>query len=69
MVIKKNSISVIIFTVVVTIFIMWIFLFLSDDVQEKEDAQISGEFRDNRAIVDDNKAQSLSGEDVDEMRR
>lgn len=69
MVIKKNSISVIISTVVVTIFIMWIFLFLSDDVQEKEDAQISGEFRDNRAIVDDNKAQSLSGEDVDEMRR
>lgn len=45
------------------------FLFLSDDVQEKEDAQISGEFRDNRAIVDDNKAQSLSGEDIDEMRR
>lgn len=40
-----------------------------DDVQEKEDAQISGEFRDNRAIVDDNKAQSLSGEDIDEMRR
>lgn len=69
MVIKKNSISVIISTVVVTIFIMWIFLFLSDDVQEKEDAQISGEFRDNRAIVDDNKAQSLSGEDIDEMRR
>lgn len=69
MVIKKNSISVIIFTVVVTIFIMWIFLFLSDDVQEKEDAQISGEFRDNRAIVDDNKAQCLSGEDIDEMRR
>ncbi|GAY36316.1 hypothetical protein CUMW_279550, partial [Citrus unshiu] len=24
---------------------------------------------DNRAIVDDNKAQSLSGEDIDEMRR
>lgn len=48
---------------------MWIFLFLSDDVQEKEDAQISGEFRDNRAIVDDNKAQCLSGEDIDEMRR
>lgn len=45
------------------------FLFLSDDVQEKEDAQISGEFRDNRAIVDDNNAQSLSGEDIDEMRR
>ncbi|KDO84842.1 hypothetical protein CISIN_1g0129782mg, partial [Citrus sinensis] len=40
-----------------------------DDVQEKEDAQISGEFRDNRAIVDDNKAQCLSGEDIDEMRR
>lgn len=44
-------------------------MFLSDDVQEKEDAQISGEFPDNRAIVDDNKAQSLSGEDIDEMRR
>lgn len=27
------------------------------------------EVRDNRAIVDDNKAQSLSGEDIDEMRR
>lgn len=40
-----------------------------DDVQEKEDVQTSGEFRDNRAIVDDNKAQSLSGEDIDEMRR
>ncbi|KAL5778191.1 hypothetical protein ACOSP7_011117 [Xanthoceras sorbifolium] len=40
------------------------------DVPEKaENHQISEEFRDNRAIVDDNKAQSLTGENIDEMRR
>lgn len=30
---------------------------------------MSGELKDNRAIVDDNKAQNLTGEDIDEMRR
>ncbi|KAJ0025188.1 hypothetical protein Pint_09387 [Pistacia integerrima] len=40
-----------------------------DDIQEKETIQINDELRDNRAIVDNNKAQSLTGEDIDAMRR
>lgn len=41
----------------------------SDDIQEKETIQINDELRDNRAIVDNNKAQSLTGEDIDAMKR
>lgn len=35
----------------------------------KEEQVIKDELRDNRAIVDNNKAQSLSSEDIDAMRR
>ncbi|GAV69049.1 Gcd10p domain-containing protein [Cephalotus follicularis] len=38
-------------------------------VQEKGDCPIKKETKDNRAIIDNNKAQSLSGEDIDAMRR
>ncbi|KAJ4702106.1 tRNA (adenine(58)-N(1))-methyltransferase non-catalytic subunit TRM6 [Melia azedarach] len=43
--------------------------FTEDDIQEKGNIEMSGELKDNRAIVDDNKAQNLTGEDIDEMRR
>lgn len=33
------------------------------------DCQTTEECRDNRALVDNNTAQSLTGEDIDEMRR
>ncbi|KAK0575436.1 hypothetical protein LWI29_000469 [Acer saccharum] len=42
---------------------------IEDEAPEKGENQISEELRDNRAIVDDNKAQTLTGEDIDEMRR
>ncbi|KAA8537527.1 hypothetical protein F0562_027135 [Nyssa sinensis] len=38
-------------------------------LQEKVDFQIKDESKDNRALVDNNTAQSLTGEDIDEMRR
>ncbi|KAF9686731.1 hypothetical protein SADUNF_Sadunf02G0019900 [Salix dunnii] len=37
--------------------------------QEKGGCQIMDECRDNRAIVDNNEAQTLTSEDIDEMRR
>ncbi|GER26603.1 tRNA (Adenine-N(1)-)-methyltransferasenon-catalytic subunit trm6 [Striga asiatica] len=37
--------------------------------EEKTDCQIMEECRDNRALVDNNTAQSLTGEDIDDMRR
>uniref|UniRef100_A0A2P2KXN6 tRNA (adenine(58)-N(1))-methyltransferase non-catalytic subunit TRM6 n=2 Tax=Rhizophora mucronata TaxID=61149 RepID=A0A2P2KXN6_RHIMU len=40
-----------------------------NNVGEKGDCQIMDECRDNRAIVDNNKAQSLTGEEIDAMRR
>ncbi|XAR61666.1 hypothetical protein NMG60_11016148 [Bertholletia excelsa] len=40
-----------------------------DTVQGKEDCLVKDEFKDNRAIVDNNTAQSLTGEDIDAMRR
>lgn len=40
-----------------------------NNVQEKENAVIEEEVRDNRGIVDNNTAQSLTGEDIDAMRR
>ncbi|GKV17862.1 hypothetical protein SLEP1_g28317 [Rubroshorea leprosula] len=40
-----------------------------NNVQDKEDFQIKEESRDNRAIIDNNQAQNLTGEDIDEMRR
>ncbi|KAF8410460.1 hypothetical protein HHK36_002989 [Tetracentron sinense] len=38
-------------------------------VQGKGDCQLKDEFKDNRALVDNNTAQSLTGEDIDSMRR
>lgn len=40
-----------------------------DIVEEKGCCQIKDESKDNRALVDNNTAQSLSGEDIDSMRR
>lgn len=45
-------------------------LFVIDNkVQGKADVQIIDESIDNRAIVDNNKAQNLTGDDIDAMRR
>jgi len=50
-----------------------LFLLLSfpsvSTIQEKEDQVTSQESKDNRALVDNNSAQSLTGEDIEEMRR
>lgn len=35
----------------------------------KDEAQSVGEIRDNRALVDNNTAQSLSSEDIEALRR
>lgn len=40
-----------------------------NNVQENNGFQSKEESRDNRELVDDNKAQSLTGEDIDAMRR
>lgn len=40
-----------------------------NSIQEKEDHVTAPESKDNRAIVDNNSAQSLTGEDIEEMRR
>ncbi|KAG8377909.1 hypothetical protein BUALT_Bualt08G0082600 [Buddleja alternifolia] len=40
-----------------------------NDLGEKMDGQILEECRDNRLLVDNNTAQSLTGEDIDDMRR
>ncbi|XP_038715671.1 tRNA (adenine(58)-N(1))-methyltransferase non-catalytic subunit trm6-like [Tripterygium wilfordii] len=37
--------------------------------QENGDCQTQDESRDNREIIDNNKAQSLTGDDIDELRR
>uniref|UniRef100_A0A5B7AUJ1 tRNA (adenine(58)-N(1))-methyltransferase non-catalytic subunit TRM6 n=1 Tax=Davidia involucrata TaxID=16924 RepID=A0A5B7AUJ1_DAVIN len=39
-----------------------------NNLQEKGDFQIKDESKDNRTLVDNNTAQSLTGEDIDEMR-
>lgn len=55
---------------------MWFFLFLfflnfmlGNNIQDTGECQTVDESRDNRVLIDDNKAQSLTGEDIDEMRR
>lgn len=40
-----------------------------DDVNEKDAEQPNSENKDNRSLVDNNTAQSLSGEDIDAMQR
>eukprot|EP00257_Ricinus_communis_P018372 XP_015577080.1 tRNA (adenine(58)-N(1))-methyltransferase non-catalytic subunit trm6 [Ricinus communis] len=40
-----------------------------NNVEEKGDCEIIEESKDNRAILDNNLAQTLTGEDIDEMRR
>lgn len=40
-----------------------------NNIQEKGDLQSQDETKDNRALVDNNNAQSLTGEEIDEMRR
>uniref|UniRef100_A0A5B7ARY6 tRNA (adenine(58)-N(1))-methyltransferase non-catalytic subunit TRM6 n=2 Tax=Davidia involucrata TaxID=16924 RepID=A0A5B7ARY6_DAVIN len=39
-----------------------------NNLREKGDCQIKDESKDNRALVDNNTAQNLTGEDIDEMR-
>ncbi|XP_078446323.1 eukaryotic initiation factor 3 gamma subunit family protein [Wolffia australiana] len=39
------------------------------DPEEKISANLTSEEKDNRMLIDDNKAQSLTGMDIDEMRR
>lgn len=39
------------------------------DPQEKNYGKLKGDEKDNRALVDDNRAQTLTGEDIDAMRR
>ncbi|XXG40270.1 hypothetical protein AAC387_Pa01g1032 [Persea americana] len=41
----------------------------SDHLKEKDDSQPSEGTKDNRSLIDNNKAQSLSSEDIDAMRR
>ncbi|KAK2452276.1 tRNA (adenine(58)-N(1))-methyltransferase non-catalytic subunit trm6 [Trifolium repens] len=36
---------------------------------ESKDGQLSGESKDNRSLIDNNTAQSLTGEDIEDMRR
>ena len=45
------------------------FFLLGNNIQEKGDFQSQDETKDNRALVDNNNAQSLTGEEIDEMRR
>ncbi|KAG5250348.1 tRNA (adenine(58)-N(1))-methyltransferase non-catalytic [Salix suchowensis] len=45
------------------------FVCVGNNDQEKGGCQIMDECRDNRAIVDNNEAQTLTSEDIDEMRR
>ncbi|XP_022766529.1 tRNA (adenine(58)-N(1))-methyltransferase non-catalytic subunit trm6-like isoform X1 [Durio zibethinus] len=40
-----------------------------DNVEDEGGCQLQEESRDNRAIIDNNQAQSLTGEDIDAMRR
>ncbi|XP_048332390.2 uncharacterized protein LOC107408411 isoform X2 [Ziziphus jujuba] len=40
-----------------------------NNIQDIGDCQTADELRDNRVLIDDNKAQSLTGEDINEMRR
>ena len=40
-----------------------------DHLKEKDDSQPSEGTKDNRSLIDNNKAQSLSSEDIDAMRR
>lgn len=40
-----------------------------NNVQDKDVGQIKGESRDNRAIIDNNQAQSLTGEEIHKMRK
>jgi tRNA (adenine-N(1)-)-methyltransferase non-catalytic subunit len=36
---------------------------------ESKDGQLYGESKDNRSLIDNNTAQSLTGEDIEDMRR
>jgi len=40
-----------------------------NNVEEVRDGEVNVESRDNRALVDNNTAQSLTGEDIEAMRR
>ncbi len=45
------------------------FFLFGNNFQEKGDLQSQDKTKDNRALVDNNNAQSLTGEEIDEMRR
>ncbi|XP_004499247.1 uncharacterized protein [Cicer arietinum] len=40
-----------------------------NNTEEIKDGQLNGEVRDNRSLIDNNTAQSLTGEDIEDMRR
>lgn len=40
-----------------------------ENIQTNGDCELRGDIRDNREIVDNNKAQGLSGEDIEVLRR
>lgn len=44
-------------------------IFAENNVQDEGGCQLQEESRDNRAIIDNNQAQSLTGDDIDAMRR
>lgn len=50
-------------------FVVVEFFLLGNNGEEKGDFQSQEISKDNRALVDNNKAQSLTGEDIDAMRR
>lgn len=49
--------------------IFYEYIFIENNVQDEGGCQLQEESRDNRAIIDNNQAQSLTGEDIDAMRR
>lgn len=51
-------------------FSLFFFSFLSDNnAEDKKECDIKEESRDNRALIDNNTAQTLTGEDIEGMRR
>lgn len=50
-------------------FLISVFTFLDNITEEKMDNQLNVESRDNRTLIDNNKAQSLTGEDIQAMKR
>lgn len=50
-------------------YLISVFTFLGSDTDERRDSQSNVVSRDNRTLIDNNKAQSLTGEDIEAMKR